>query len=141
MEHSGVHKTRCHCIALRRASGAVTEYYDRAMAQAGLSVSQYSILVNLFRMEEATTSELAKKLGLDRTTLTRNLKPLIKNGLVTDMANPGTRNRRLQVSSAGESILEKARCAWEAAQKGVESALGPENTALLMELLCRLQEL
>lgn len=141
MGQSSVNKTHCHCIALRRASGAVTEYYDRAMARAGLSVGQYSILANLSRMGEATTSELAEKLGLDRTTLTRNLKPLLRNGLVADMAKPGTRNRRLQVGPNGKALLKDARQAWEAAQKGVEDALGTENTALLMDLLYRLQEL
>lgn len=136
-----INRTNCYCIALRRAANVITEYYDAEMAAVGISVGQYSILVNLSRMDTASTSELAEKISLDRSTLVRNLKPLMARGLIVDFAKAGERNRRLRVSEKGAACLQKARPVWDAAQKGIEAFLGAENAELLLELLHKCQDL
>ena len=77
-------KSQCHCITMRRASNAITEYYDEALKEVGLTTSQYSLLKNLERMEVASTSEWAAYVHLDRSTLARNLNPLLEKELIVD---------------------------------------------------------
>ena len=83
----------CHCIQLRRAASRVTERYDMALAPAGLTVGQYSLLAHLERLEPVSVSRLAEELELERTTLVRTLKPVLARHLVADAAEPGRRSR------------------------------------------------
>ena len=77
MKEKPAYKSQCYCMNLRRAANAVTDYYDAVLKDLGVSVSQFSLLLNLARMETANTSELAERVKLDRSTLVRNLKPLL----------------------------------------------------------------
>ena len=70
----------CTCFKLRRLTRRVTAVYDRALAAAGIRVTQYSVLGHVRRLKGASISELADALDMDRTTLTRNLKPLLDSG-------------------------------------------------------------
>lgn len=126
---------------MRRASNAITEYYDAALQEVGLTTSQYSLLKNLGRLEMASTSELAEQVNLDRSTLVRNLKPLLERGLIVDLAKENARNHQFQVSETGMALLEDANPRWQKAQDGIKAYLGKENVEMLMEMLYRLQEL
>src|SRR5262245_65682438 len=77
----------CTCFKLRRLTRRVTAVYDRALSGAGMRVTQYSLLTHLRGLRGAAMSELAKILDMDRTTLTRNLRPLIEAGRIE--AEPG----------------------------------------------------
>ena len=125
--------TPCHCIELRRASNALTALYDRALAPLGMSLAQYSVLSRIRKLSPCTVSELAVQLRLERTTVVRNLKPMVDAGWIHDDAHPGRRDRRLRVTSDGISLLQAAKPLWEKAQKRVEHHLGTE----LMEALCQ----
>ena len=107
----------------------------------GISVSQYFLLVNLARMETASTSELAERVNLDRSTLVRNLKPLLERGLILDFAREGARSHKFAVSEIGQALLEKGMPQWEHAQETVKSYLSQEDTETLLRLLRKLQEL
>src|SRR4051812_44580671 len=72
----------CTCAKLRRLARRVTQSYDRVLQASGLKVTQYSLLVNLRENSALSVSALAEKMAMDRTTLTRNLKPLVHAGLV-----------------------------------------------------------
>ena len=126
---------------MRRASNAITEYYDAALQEVGLTTSQYSLLKNLGRLEMASTSELAEQVNLDRSTLVRNLKPLLERGLIVDLAKENARNHQFQVSETGMALLEDANPRWQKAQDGIKAYLDKENVEMLMEMLYRLQEL
>lgn len=128
-------KRACHCINLRRANEAVTRYYDRHLAPCGLTVSQYSLLRNLARCEPASVSELAARVALDRTTLTRSLRPLAAAGYIEDSSPAGTRNRQLRLTPFGKKRLAKGVPLWERAQQGVEQALGRDNVSALSGIL------
>lgn len=141
MKFKQINKSPCHCITLRRAANAITEYYDRAFQELALTTSQYSLLKNLGRLETASTSELAEKVNLDRSTLVRNLKPLQERGLIMDQAKKNTRNHKFALTDEGYALLEKAVPLWEQAQKEIRAYLGEENVEQFMKTLYKLQEL
>lgn len=141
MKFKQINKSPCHCITLRRAANAITEYYDRAFQELALTTSQYSLLKNLGRLETASTSELAEKVNLDRSTLVRNLKPLQERGLIMDQAKKNTRNHKFVLTDEGYALLEKAVPLWEQAQKEIRAYLGEENVEQFMKTLYKLQEL
>lgn len=120
----------CHCINLRRASHLITEIYNRRLEPAGMTVNQYSILTNLSRMTGCSVTQLAAELELERTTLVRNLKPLLANGWILDTAQAGRRDRSLLVSAEGEKAVQEARAYWQEAQKEVEERIGRETLEL-----------
>ncbi len=126
---------------LRRAANAVTDYYDAVLKDLGVSVSQFSLLLNLARMETANTSELAERVNLDRSTLVRNLKPLLERGLILDFAREDARSHKFAVSETGQALLEKGIPQWEHAQETVKDYLSPEDTETLLRLLRKLHEL
>ena len=132
---------QCYCVNFRRAARAVTVYYDRAMLRSGITVSQYSLLMNLLRTAPCTVTVLAKTMRLDRTTLLRNIKPLAERGLVRDMAKLGGRDRRLTVTKKGAATLDAAQRLWEKAQAGLKAHIGKAGFAGLMRTVARLEEL
>src|SRR4029453_11492813 len=92
----------CTCARLRRLNRRVTAVYDRALAPLGLRVTQYSLLASLRPAPALTLTELAALLDMDRTTLTRNLKPLSEGGWVelhTYAAD--SRARRVRLTGEG----------------------------------------
>lgn len=141
MKYKNINKSKCHCITLRRATSAITDYYDKALLKTGISTSQFSLLINLSRLGEASTSELAEYVNLERSTLVRNLKPLTEKGFIADLARKGARNHKYTLSDEGQRIVQKCLPIWEQAQKDIEAYLGEENVDFFMKLLYRLQEL
>lgn len=141
MKYKKINKSKCHCITMRRASNAITDFYDKALEEIGISTSQFSLLVNLSRLEEASTSELAEYVNLERSTLVRNLKPLIEKGFIIDLAKENARNHRYTLSTEGQELLQKGLPLWEKAQQEIRGYLGEENVGLFMKLLYKLQEL
>ncbi len=141
MRFKQINKSKCHCITIRRAANAVTEYYDGALREMDLTTSQYSLLKNLYRLETASTSELAEYVNLDRSTLVRNLKPLQERGLIADLAKGNARNHKFTLTDAGLALLEQANPCWEKAQEEMKAYLGEQNMELFMEMLYKLQEM
>ena len=126
----------CNCAAIRQAARHVTRHYDQHMAQVGLRSSQFSILTKLKRMGPLGINALAAAMGMDRTTLGRNLRPLERSGLVSLEVDPDDRrSRRLVVTELGRTLLEQARPAWQAAQLQFEKSFGRDESAALRALL------
>jgi DNA-binding MarR family transcriptional regulator len=125
----------CICNNLRRAARLVTNYYDKLFESTGLRVSQLTILVALYRAGIQTINEMAEKLELDRTTLTRNLKPLAHKGLLTIAPGSDQRTRVVALTPAGEAVLIKALPLWEQAQSYMVEGIGEANAALLLAQL------
>ncbi len=141
IKYKKINKSKCHCTTLRRANNALTAYYDAAFQEIGISISQFSLLRNLERLGEASTTEFAEYVNLERSTLVRNLKPLQEKGYVVDLAKKGERNHRFIVGKAGEDILQKGGPIWNRVQGEIKEYLGKENVEQFMELLYKLQEL
>jgi DNA-binding MarR family transcriptional regulator len=117
---------------LRRASRTVSNAFDTAMRPAGLRSSQFTVLVALALAPQASVSRLARLLGLERTTMTRNLGPLERRGLVRAVTGADRRNRVLQLTPRGRSALARALPAWKAAQARVVQELGERRWAELL---------
>ena len=131
----------CHCIGLRRAANAVSQYSDRCLEGSGLTVNQYSILCNIDSISPCSVTELAARTRLERTTLVRNLKPLLAADWVRDAAAPGNRRNRLSLTPSGRERMLAAREAWERAQRDVETCFTPEELRTLRTWLLRLEAL
>lgn len=127
--------TTCHCTRLRRAAHAATRLYDEALAESGLTVTQFSLLRTISRLEQPHISALAEATGLERSTLGRNLLPLEKAGLVEFVRGGDARTRLVRLSRKGARTLDRAMAPWQAAQDRLESTLGAEKLALLEALL------
>ncbi len=112
----------CTCFRLRRATRQVSQLYDQALAGAGLGVNQYSILRHA--RTPRTLGELAARLGMDRTTLTRNLQPLLREGWLAEERGADPRQRVLSITSEGRRRLALARPLWRRAQRRIDGLLG-----------------
>jgi len=123
--------TGCTCFRLRKLTRRLTQLYDGHLAPAGLRLTQYSLLANLVRGGPATMSALADLLEMDRTTLTRNLKPLAQAGLVQVGAGSDARERLVSATEAGRAAWSAAREHWRRAQDEVNRVLGVEQVVAL----------
>lgn len=129
----------CTCAKLRRLSRRVTAVYDRELAAAGLRVTQYSMLSVIQReagQDGMPLTALADRLDMDRTTLTRNLKPLIAQGWAELVASESDARLRLaRVTAAGAAAWQAARPHWKRAQLEVNRTLGDDTVERLHEWL------
>lgn len=125
----------CVCFNLRKASRLVTKYYDSYLEETGLRSTQFNILATIALHENLAISRLAELLVMDRTTLTRNLKPLEKSAWIRYVADGDRRKRAIQLTKKGEGVLEKAIPVWEEAQDKLLERMGePNSRGLLMNL-------
>jgi DNA-binding MarR family transcriptional regulator len=127
--------SQCLCTNLRRAARGVSRHYDGALVGFGINVAQYSLLCNLQRLDQPSISSLAQTMGLDRSTLGRNLRVLAGEGLVMLVEGEDQRNRIVQLTETGRERLAAALPAWEAAQQRLIDRLGAEKRATLLALL------
>ena len=127
--------THCLCTKLRRASRGVTRLYDDALAPVGLNAAQFSLLRNLRRLGQPSITTLAEAMGLDRSTLGRNLRVVQGMGLVALGEGSDQRSRQVALSEAGLRVLEQGAPLWEQAQQALAKRLGADKRAELMLLL------
>ena len=114
----------CACFNLRKAARAVTQLYDEVLAPSGLRGTQFSVLAVISAAGPATMTDLADTLVMDRTTLTRNLKPLLGRGLVERGEGEDRRQRPIAITAAGREALDQALPLWEKAQARIAGGLG-----------------
>ena len=125
----------CACLNVRKAARVVTQIYDEALQPTGLRSTQFNLLVAVALTGEAPVTRLAEALVMDRTTLTRNLKPLVNQGLLTIDAGTDRRRHLVRVTDRGLKALATAQPYWEQAQDQVITRLGQKRwQALLAEL-------
>jgi len=125
----------CTANNLRRASREISAVLDATLVETGLRGTQFSLLTALTIGGEMPLTRLAEALSLDRTTLTRNLAPLEREGLVARVPSVDGRVRRVALTARGQEVLERALPRWEAAQRGVIEALGERKWKELMSTL------
>jgi DNA-binding MarR family transcriptional regulator len=126
---------QCVATQLRRATRAVANLYDGVMAPSGLEGTQFTMLVTLSLAGEMPMGRLAERLGVDRTTLTRNLGPLERNAWVESAPGPDRRVRLVRLTAAGTRVLEAALPLWQSAQQQVVTSLGKSRSNDLLGLL------
>jgi DNA-binding MarR family transcriptional regulator len=125
----------CLCQKARNAARAITRFYDRHFAGTGLEPTQFNLLVAIRLSGPVSMVRLANYLGLERTTLTRNLGPLQRAGWVESKTGNDARRRLLALTKAGQLALQKAMSRWKQAQKAAMAALGKQDFAQLLHTL------
>src|SRR5438094_6226229 len=119
----------CLCLHLQRAARAVARRFDAAFRPLRLTSGQFSLLMSLNRPEPPTMGSVAALLAMDRTTLTANLKPLERRGLVrVTVDDDDRRSRRLVLTARGRAALIVALPAWQEGHAAIEPALAGRRT-------------
>lgn len=115
----------CLCLHVQRAARALARRFDVVLAPVGLTSGQFSLLMSLNRPEPPTIGDVSAVLAMDRTTLTANLKPLERRGLVSVAVDAkDRRSRRLVLTPEGGALLAEALPIWKAAHASIERDLG-----------------
>lgn len=125
----------CLCLASRRASRTITRAFDRRLRPYGIRATQFSILVMLMERGSTTIGELAEALGIERTTLTRNLGVVEHQGWVKiDVGDTDGRSRVVKATPKGRKAVCAALPAWRRAQAAAAAAVGQSGLAALHAL-------
>lgn len=128
----------CACFNIRKTARLVTQLYDETLRPTGLRVTQFSILMATRSLEPVTLTRLAEVMAMDRTTLTRNIRPLERQGLLTVTPGADRRERQLALTPRGQHTLAQALPLWEQLQARVHDAFGMER---LQQLFAELKDL
>ncbi|MBI2825468.1 MAG: winged helix-turn-helix transcriptional regulator [Planctomycetia bacterium] len=125
----------CACFNFRKATRAVTQHFDDLLASTGLRSTQLVILLAVAVYESRGMAALARAMVMDRSTLTRNLRPLIKQGFLQLKFGKDRRTRLVELTPNGRKVLGAAVPVWEAAQHRFVSELGEDRWQDLLSLL------
>lgn len=132
----------CTGARARRLSRRMTSFYEHHLRGVGITLPQYSVLMHLSESPQLLT-RLAESLEMDRTTLTRSLRPLLERGWAKEVPGPDARRRLLVLTRAGTRFRARADERWKRAQFALEDRLGrdfvAQLNARLEQALCRLK--
>ena len=125
----------CTNLKLRQLSRRVTRHYDQFVGRTGLKNTQYSLLSHVLALGPVRPSDLAARMQLDASTLTRNLHPMVAQGWVLLGPGENGRSRTVSITDAGRAKRAEAQQAWKQAQLALNEALGPARVVQLHALL------
>ena len=127
-----MYEKSCLCHRTRMAARAVTRLYDDILRPAGVRATQLAVLVAVGTQDVVSISALAKLMGMDRSTLARNVAPLEREGLIR-IGNEGwRRSRTIEITQNGRSRLREALPFWEKAQQTMRQRLGSRRWPVIM---------
>jgi len=121
----------CFCMASREAARRITRLYDSRMQESGVRITQFTLLSQLMLRGEMPIGKLAGILGMERTTLTRNLASLEEQKWITTRAGDDPRARMIAISAPGRAAVRRAFPYWSSAQAHVGKLLGSDGQAAL----------
>lgn len=125
----------CTNFRLRRLTRLVSRHYDAHVAASGLKTTQYSLLSNVLALGPLRPVDLARAMDVETSTLTRNLKPLLDAGWLTQGPGPDARSRLIAITDAGREKRVQAQALWRTAQLGLNELLGVERVVALHALV------
>ncbi|WP_419816424.1 MarR family winged helix-turn-helix transcriptional regulator [Glacieibacterium sp.] len=129
-------RDHCLCLHTQRAARALARRFDEVFRPLGITSGQFSLLISLNRPHPPSIGSVAALLAMDRTTLTANLKPLERRGLLTVTTDPADRRSRLlALTMAGQAVLAQAAPIWIATHGEVERSLSPGGATQLRTAL------
>jgi DNA-binding MarR family transcriptional regulator len=140
METADMQPQGCTNFKLRQLLRTVSRLYDAEIAQAGLKGTQYSLLSHVLSLGPIAPSALAERMGMDASTLTRNLRPLIDKGWVLQGPGADARGRLITITPAGTAKHAEARTHWKRAQLQLNARLGSAQVAQLHQLMALAQQ-
>lgn len=130
----------CLGFTARLLSRVISRVYDDSFAEAGLKVSQFSLLSAIANQEDTRPAELAKSLAMDESTLSRNVARMCARGwLHLEPGNDDRRSHQITVTEKGMALLRKSYPAWQKAQTQVAERIGPEGIRALKSIVKRLR--
>ncbi len=135
MLEQGMSADTCTCGELRKAARAITLLYDNAFKSSGLLSTQFGVLHVIYNIDSIRISDLADKLGMDRTTLTRNLAVLEREGFIKISEGKDHRTRNVTATQKGRNAVSKAIPLWNEAQRKVKQKMGESSWHELMQNL------
>lgn len=125
----------CTNFRLRHLVRQVSRHYDAEVAKSGLKTTQYSLLSHVMHLGPIRPVDLAKAMGVDASTLTRNLKPMVAAGWLTQGDGPDARSRWVEITDDGRSKRAEAQRHWRTAQEKLNALLGIERVLALHALV------
>lgn len=125
----------CTNFKLRQITRTVSRHYDAAVGPSGLKTTQYSLLTHIATLGPLRPSELAERMNLDASTLTRNLQPLVAQGWVEQRPGSDGRSRLVAITEAGRAKRTEAQRLWKQAQLALNHKLGEARVAQLHALI------
>ena len=127
--------TECACFDLRRATRAVSRMYDDFLRDAGLNVTQFSLLRLIYAEKELSISTLSRYMVMDRTSITRALAPLERDGLIRSRPGADKRIRIVSVTNKGRKLVESAEPKWRQAQEALMDTIGEDRWRAMCTVL------
>jgi DNA-binding MarR family transcriptional regulator len=125
-------RDHCLCLAAQRAARRLARRFDEALKPIGITSGQFSLLMSLNRPEPPTIGSVASLLAMDRTTLTANLKPLERRGMIALAADEkDRRSRRVRLLNAGMAALSAALPIWIGTHAEIDAELGSDQAVAL----------
>ena len=134
------HQPDCACFNLQKATRAVSQYYSKFLRPSGLRGTQFTILRVLAAVDSGNITNLANIMVVDRTTLTRNLRPLEKRKLVKIVTGQDQRSREVRLTKKGKNTLMIAIPLWEEAQKRFSEKLSKEEFQNIFKMMSSIIE-
>ena len=134
MSHAFTHRVRdtCLCLHVQRAARALARRFDEALRPLALTQGQFSLLMSLNRPQPPSVGEVSALLAMDRTTVTANIKPLERRGLVkVRVDTDDRRNRRLELTASGRALLAAAAPIWKRTHAATERRLKSSTPDIL----------
>jgi DNA-binding MarR family transcriptional regulator len=131
----GMSADTCTCSELRKAARAITLLYDNAFKSSGLLSTQFGLLQVIYNIDSIRISDLADKLAMDRTTLTRNLSILERHGFIEISQGKDHRTRIVKATQKGRNVVSKTTLLWNEVQHKVKQKMGENSWHELMQNL------
>ncbi len=125
--------SNCTNATLRKANRLIGQAFDNQLQPSGLKATQFTLLATLDKMGATPISKLAEVMVMDRTTLSRNLKPLVNKGLISILGEQDQRIRQVQLTKEGQGAFEQAKPHWQAIQNKMVERIGQERWGQFLE--------
>ena len=125
----------CTNLELRQLGRMVTRHYDRHLAAVGLKNTQYALLSHVVKLGPIRPGDLARRMQMDASTLTRNLQPMVAQGWLTIGKGEDARSRLILATDKGQAMRAMGQKAWKEAQMALNDLLGVERVLALHDLL------
>ena len=126
---------QCACFDLRKATRAVSRMYDDFLRDEGLNITQFSLLRLIRTEKELSISTLGRYMVMDRTSITRALAPLERDGLIDSRPGADRRIRIVSVTNKGRKLVEEAEPKWRRAQQALIETIGEDRWRAMCTLL------
>ncbi|WP_323665348.1 MarR family winged helix-turn-helix transcriptional regulator [Aliarcobacter butzleri] len=131
----------CHCTNMRQISRKITNIYDEFLKPSNLNVTQYSLLSNLKRVQPIKMNDFSKVVKLDRTTLVRNLKPLINLSLIEIKSIDKSKAQLLELSQKGIELQNEGYKYWQKAQEYIEQTINHAELEIFYTIVKKMESL